>query len=77
MSRQDIAQAVVEALEEMGCTATIDRSRRHPQIRWMDPVSGTPGLASVPGTTGDRRALLNNVRMVQRLVRIARSVTSS
>lgn len=74
MSKQDIVRAVVEALEEMGCTVTVDRTRRHPQIRWHDPVSGAPGLATVPGTTGDRRALLNNVRMVQRLVRMSRSV---
>lgn len=73
MSRTDIVKAVVAALEEMGCTVTVIHNRRHPQIRWHDPVSGTLGMATVPGTTGDRRALLNNVRMVQRLVRMGRS----
>lgn len=71
--KRDIAAACATALRDMGCTVTIDRSRPHPQVRWTDPVSGAPGLANVPATASDHRSLLNNVRMVQRLVRIARS----
>ncbi len=72
MARQDIAQAVADALTEMGVTVSIDRGGRHPKVLWSDPVSGARGIVTTPGTASDHRSLLNNVRMAQRHVRQAR-----
>jgi hypothetical protein len=71
--RQDIAEAVAQALRDMRVEdVTVDRSRRHPRVLWRDMGGSIQGILTVPGTASDHRSLLNNVRMAQRLVRQAR-----
>lgn len=71
MARDCVADAVRRALEEMGVVVVVDTARRHPQLRWCD--GELTGVLHVPGTPGDHRSLLNNVKMAQRLVRQARA----
>lgn len=73
MAKTDIARAVRDALVEMGVEhVVVDYGRRHPRVLWEDRGGTLRGIVTVPGTTGDHRALLNNVKMAQRLVRQAR-----
>lgn len=73
MARESIVKSVRDALVAMGVEhVVIDLSHRHPRVLWEDRGGTLRGIVTVPGTTGDRRALLNNVKMAQRLVRQAR-----
>lgn len=73
MSKPSIAKAVRDALVAMGVEhVVIDLGRRHPRVLWEDRGGRLRGIVTVPGTTGDHRALMNNVKMAQRLVRQAR-----
>jgi len=75
MSRCCVAGAVRTALVEMGVEhVVVDYQRRHPRLLWEDRGGLLRGIVTVPGTPGDHRSLLNNVRMAQRLVRQAREL---
>lgn len=73
MCRTSIAREVRKALVEMGVEhVVVDLTRRHPRVLWEDRGGVLRGIVTVPGTAGDRRSLLNNIKMAQRLVRQAR-----
>lgn len=73
MARQTIQAAVVDTLAQMGVTdVQVRMGGRHPQIMWRDAQSGRQGIITVPGTSGDRRAMLNNITMARRIIRQAR-----
>lgn len=74
MAKVRIHDAVADALRAMDvAVVTIDLSHRHPRVLWDDAgKSGQKGIITVPGTSGDRRALLNNITMARRIVRAAR-----
>lgn len=73
MAKQDIARAVASALVALGVEhVVVDRTRRHPRVLWEDRGGSLRGIVTVPGSSGDRRSEINNVKMAIRLVRQAR-----
>lgn len=73
MAKQTIQDAVVDALRAMGVEEiSVRMGGKHPQVLWADRQSGKKGIITVPGSTGDRRAMLNNITMARRIIRQAR-----
>lgn len=73
VAKTDIAKSVAQALVDMGVEhVVVDNTRRHPRVLWEDLGGTIRGIVTVPGSAGDRRSLINNIKMAQRLVRQAR-----
>lgn len=69
--RRGVAEAVRSALERMGARARVEYPpRAHPRVHWTD--GELRGTVFVPGTAGEHRSRLNNIRMAERLLRQAR-----